>query len=304
MMDTQRLIALVIFSFSAILLWEAWQKHNAPKVAAPISTVPSQPAPGAGVPAPSIAPAPGSPAPGLTAPAPPPPAAAATQATGDTVVVKTDVFDVDINTQGGDVRRVTMKQVHSALDRKQPLVLMEPNPKHYFVTQSGLLGEGLPTHKSAYDAERRAYALADGQDAVDVRLKARDTGGVEVVKRLRFKRDSYVIEVAYEITNKTEKPLPAHAYFQFLRDGNAPSEEAAQTNAFAGVATFTGPAVYTDTEKFVKVDFGDIAKGKQAHAKKAKDGWVAIIQHYFVSAWLPKHGVEREYFTNKVGDNL
>jgi YidC/Oxa1 family membrane protein insertase len=88
-----------------------------------------------------------------------------------------------------------------------------------------------------------------------------------------------------------------------MRDGNPPSEAAAQTNAFAGVTTFTGPAVYTDEAKFTKVDFSDIAKGKQSHPKTAKDGWIAMIQHYFVSAWLPKNGVDREYYTNKVAEN-
>jgi YidC/Oxa1 family membrane protein insertase len=167
-----------------------------------------------------------------------------------------------------------------------------------------LLGDNLPSHKTPYEAERRTYVLGDGQDVIEIRLKARDGNGAEVVKRLRFKRGSYVIEVAYDITNKTDRPLSPFAYFQFLRDGNPPSEEAAQTSAFAGVTTFTGPAIYTDEAKFAKVDFGDVAKGKQSHVKKAKDGWIAIVQHYFVSAWLPPPGMEREYFTSKVGDNL
>src|SRR5258705_12062414 len=85
-----------------------------------------------------------------------------------------------------------------------------------------------------------------------------------------------------------------------MRDGNPPSEDAAQTSAFAGVTTFTGPAVYTEESKFVKVDFKDIDKGKTGYPKKARDGWVAMVQHYFVSAWLPKPGLEPEYFPNKV----
>jgi YidC/Oxa1 family membrane protein insertase len=295
MMDTQRLIALIVFSFTSLLLWDAWQKHNAPKIPAPTATTAS----------PSSVPTPSTPlaAPG-TPPPPTVPSAAPTTATGEPVTVKTDLFDVELNTLGGDIRRVTMRQVYSAKDRKQPLTLMEADPKHYFVTQSGLLGEGLPTHKTAYEAEQRSYVLRDGQDTLEVRLKARDASGAEVVKRYRFKRGSYLIDVAYDVANKSDKPLAPHAYFQFLRDANPPSEEAAQTNAFAGVTTFTGPAVYTEESKFSKVDFKDIEKGKQSHVKKASDGWIAMIQHYFVSAWLPKAGVEREYFTSKVGDNL
>ena len=298
MMDTQRLVALAVFAFSSMLLWEAWQKHNAPKIVeAPASTVPTASSRPGVVPPPTVQKA------GPSTPAVPS-ASATAQAPGEPVMVKTDLFDVELNTLGGDIRRVTMKKVHSALDRTQPLTLMEPDPNHYYVAQSGLLGDGLPTHKNAYEASQRAYTLADGKDSVEVAFKARDATGAEVTKRYTFHRGSYVIDIAYDITNKSEQPIAPLAYFQFLRDANSPSEQAAQTSKFAGVTTFTGPAVYTDEAKFQKVDFSDIAKGKQSHAKVAKDGWIGIVQHYFVSAWLPKDGVEREYFTSKVGDNL
>ena len=300
MMDTQRLIALSVFAFASIVLWEAWQKHNAPKIVPPsTSTVPAAPSSPANVAAPSASSAsPRAPIPAV------PGASAPSNAHGEPVTVKTDLLEVELSTLGGDIRRVTMKNVHSALDRTQPLTLMEPDPKHYFVTQSGLLGDGMPTHKSAYEAAQRSFALAEGKDSVEVVFKARDVNGVDVTKRYTFRRGSYVIDVAYDVANKSDKPLAPYAYFQFLRDANPPSEQAAQTSAFAGVTTFTGPAVYTDEAKFHKIDFGDIAKGKQTHAKKAKDGWIGIIQHYFVSAWLPKAGAEREYFTTKVGENL
>jgi YidC/Oxa1 family membrane protein insertase len=298
MMDTQRLIALVVFSFSALLLWDAWQKHNAPKA----PPAPASAAAPAGIPAPS---APLS-APTATPPAVTgaPPATAPTQASGDPVVIRTDLCEIELNTMGGDIRRVTMLQQHSAKDRAQPLTLLEPSSKHFFVTQTGLLGEGLPNHKTQYRADSRTFALAPGKETLEVRLTSSDAGGAEVVKRFAFKRGSYRIDVTFDIANRGDKPIAPHAYFQFLRDGNPPSEEAAQTSAFAGVTTFTGPAVYTDESKFVKVEFSDIQKGKQAHPKKAKDGWIAMVQHYFVSAWLPPQGVEREYFTNRVGDNL
>jgi YidC/Oxa1 family membrane protein insertase len=228
-----------------------------------------------------------------------------TAATGEPIVVKTDMFDVELNTMGGDIRRVTLKKVFSALDRTRPLTLLEPDTKHFFVTQSGLLGDGLPTHKTVYTPEARAYALADGIQTIEVRLKARDAGGAEVVKRYLFKRGRYEIDVGYEVKNATDKPIAnATAYYQFLRDSNQPSQEAAQTSSFAGVATFTGPAVYTEQSKFLKVDFADIQKGKQTHPKQSKDGWIGMIQHYFVSAWVPKVGLDREFFTAHVVDNL
>jgi YidC/Oxa1 family membrane protein insertase len=303
-MDIQRLIAFVVFSFSALLLWDAWQKHNAPKATAP-AAVATPATPGA-TPTPSTSLTPPSPAAAApsTSATPAAPASGAIATGGEPIVVKTDMFDVELNTAGGDIRRVKLHRVFSALDRTKPLTLLEPDPKQFFVTQSGLLGEGLPNHKTMYTADGREFSLAQGQDSVEVRLVARETAGVEVTKKFVFKRGSYEIAVSYEVKNTGEKPASPFAYFQFLRDGNPPSQEAAQTSSFAGVATFTGPALYTEESKFVKVDFKDIEKGKQTHPKKAKDGWIGLVQHYFVSAWLPKGGSEREYFTNRVGDNL
>jgi YidC/Oxa1 family membrane protein insertase len=301
-MDIQRLIAFVVFSFSALLLWDAWQKHNAPK--APVPAIPVAGAPAAPVGTPTLTPsAPVSPQ-GAPAASPAAPASAIVDATGQPVVVKTDLYEAELNTAGGDIRRVTLFKVFSALDRTKPLVLMAPDPKQYFVTQSGLLGEGLPSHKTMYTAESTAVTLPEGKDQVEVRLTARDVSGVEVTKKLTFRRGTYEILVSYEVKNAGEKPLAPFAYFQFLRDGNQPSQEAAQTSAMAGVATYTGPAVYTEEAKFVKVDFKDIEKGKQTHARKTKDGWIAVVQHYFVSAWLPAGNGDREFFTNKVGENL
>jgi YidC/Oxa1 family membrane protein insertase len=218
--------------------------------------------------------------------------------------VKTDLFEVELNTVGGDIQRVTLFKVFSALDRTKPLTLLAPDPKQYFVTQTGLLGDGLPSHKAVYAADAASYALADGKDQIEVRLVAKDVTGAEVVKKLVFRRGTYEILVTYEVRNTSDKPVAPHAYFQFQRDGNQPSQEAAQTSAIAGVATFTGPAVYTEETKFVKVDFKDIDKGKQSHARKAKDGWIGLVQHYFISVWLPKGSGEREYYTNRVGENL
>jgi len=295
MMDTQRLIALIVFSFSALLLWDAWQKHNAPlhppipaKASAP-STTPAIPT------APAMAPG---------AASPMPPAGTAAEVQAEPVRVQTDFLDVEISPVGGDIRKLTLREVHAAQDRTKPLTLLEPDPQHYFVTQSGLLDDGLPNHKTVYQAEQHSYVLEGGRDSVEVRLRAKDAAGDEVVKRFVFHRGSYEVDVGYEVTNHRDKPITPFAYFQFLRDSNPPSQQAAQTSSFGGVTTFTGPAVYTEEAKFQKIAFKDIDNGKLSYPRKTKDGWIAIVQHYFVSAWLPKAGMEREYFTNKVGNNL
>lgn len=295
-MDTQRLIAFVIFSFSALLLWDAWQKHNAPKAVAPSAGHSSVPA---ATPAPTSVPA-TSAAGAMPASAGVPPVAPSSA--GQPVKVRTDLMEVEFSTQGGDIRKVTFLQVSSAKDRTKPLTLLEPDAKHFYVVQTGLLGEGLPTHLSSWTAEQAEYAMGT-QDRLEVRFKSLGTVGAEVTKTYVFHRGTYAMEVVFEVANKGVAPLSPTGYFQFLRDGNPPSEEAAQTSAFAGVTTFTGPAVFTEESKFTKVDFSDITKGKQSHPKRAKDGWIGMVQHYFVSAWLPPKGIEREYYTSAVGDN-
>ena len=158
-MDIQRLIAFVVFSFSALLLWDAWQKHNVPKP--PASAVPvASPATANGGPVPvpvatpvaSTTPAPQA---GPTPPAPSAISDARVAATGQPVIVTTDLFEVELNTVGGDIRRLKLFKVFSALDRTKPLTLLAPDPKEYFVTQSGLLGEGL-------EAIRRDEAIRVG----------------------------------------------------------------------------------------------------------------------------------------------
>lgn len=311
-MDTQRLIALMVFSFSALLLWDAWQKHNAPKLP-PAAQMQTQTPPGtqsvagasatssAAVPSPTTNLASSAPK-ATTAPAATVPQAAAVEA-GAAIIVRTDQFEMEIGRTGGDIQRVTLLKHFSATDRTKPLTLLQPRDGHYFITQTGLLG-GLPNHTSRWTASAERHELAPGQDLLEVRLSNADHATVTVEKVFRFKRGSHVVDVAYELKNTGDAPVNALAYFQFLRDGNTPEGEASQSNPMTGVATFTGPAVYTNEKKFIKVGFSDIDKGKQEYPVKATDGWLALIQHYFVSAWLPKAGIEREYFTRKVTDKL
>lgn len=306
-MDTQRLVSLVIFTFSSLLLWEAWQKHNAPKAPpAPPAAVAAQATKGdsaaASVPTPSgnLA-AQNAAAPAANAASVPGVAGTSADTAAGTVKIKTDLMEIEVGKRGGDIQKVTLLKHFSAHDRNKPLVLLQPLEGHFFVTQSGLLGG--PNHTALWNSAQESYELKGGEADLQVKLTS-EAAGVEVTKTYRFKPGSYVIDVSYNIQNKGESPIAPTAYFQFLRDSNPPEGEAAQSNPMTGVATFTGPAFYTDEKKFVKVSFSDIEKGKQQHPGKAKDGWAALVQHYFVSAWLPKQGTDREYFTRKVSDKL
>jgi len=131
-----------------------------------------------------------------------------------------------------------------------------------------------------------------------VRLTAPAAGGVEVAKVFRFRRGSYLIDVSFEIANGGAASMQPYAYFQLVRDEKPLPGDSAM------LPTFTGIALYTDKDKFQKVAFSDIDKGKAQFTKISEDGWVAILQHYFFSAWLPKSGVPREFFARRLEDGL
>ena len=217
--------------------------------------------------------------------------------------MKTDFLLVELDTQGGDVRSVTLLKHPAHGDAGRAFNLMQEKVGAYFVAQSGLLGQGLPNHTANWTTSHDKYDLA-GAEKLNVTLTNNDTPGVIITKTYTFNRGSYVIDVRHDIKNGSGEPIAPKAYFQFLRDGNSPEGESTGNNPFTGVVTFTGPAVYTDLKKYQKVNFSDIDKDKQDFVKEASDGWIAMVQHYFVSAWLPATGLKREFFTKKVTDKL
>jgi YidC/Oxa1 family membrane protein insertase len=289
-MDTQRLILFFVFSFSLLLLWDSWQKEHRP----PTPTIAQQGTVQATVPSPSV-PAQATPA-AQRKPGDAIPPNAAAPAKHETLRVTTDNLVADIDLQGGDIVRLELLRQKDTLDEKVNFVLFAP--EHHYAAQSGLIGPGLPTHKTMYSAGAREYALTDGQDKLQVRLEAPGPEGVKTVKTLTFHRRSYVIDISHEIINGSAAPLEAHAYFQFLRDGAAPAGDPKMVN------TYTGAAIYTEQEKFHKISFSDLDKDKASFPKTADNGWIAVLQHYFVSAWLPKEGTQREFYAKPLADKL
>lgn len=287
-MDNRRLILLLVFSFSLVMLWDGWQKHNQPKVPATAAAAGGT----AGVPTPTTAGAPGAVAvPGQ--PAAPAPVAA------PKAIIRTDVLVAEVSAQGGDIVRLELTKHHSSEDNTRNYVLFDNGEKHNYAAQTGLIGNGLPNHKTLFTLGAAEATLKDGENAVTLRLDAPPTAdGIKVAKLITFNRGSYQAEVSYEITNGSGAPIAPHAYFQFTRDGK-PAE---QPGGF-GVQTFTGPAFYTEAEKYQKVAFEDIAAKKAKFVTKAADGWAAMVQHYFVAGWAPTSG-EREFFANQVSSDL
>src|SRR6185503_17766874 len=157
---------------------------------------------------------------------------------GAMIEVETDLMVARISTEGGDLRYVQFKKHRDTLDKKKDFVLLEVSPERTYVAQSGLIGNGLPNHRTTYAASSGNQQLADGQDALEVRLTAPGAGGVEVAKIYRFHRGSYLVEVSFELTNKAAAPLQPYAYFQLVRDSRPLAGDSAM------LPTFTGMAVY------------------------------------------------------------
>jgi len=294
-MDTQRIILLIIFSFSVLMLWEAWQReHRPPPAPAETAQAPAgKAAPPPGVPTPSI---PGTESKPASTQATPPAPGGETPARQDLIRVRTDLVDMEISPTGGDIVRLELLGHKDTVDLKQNFVLL--SPKIHSALQSGLIGTDLPNHKTEFTAAAKEYKLEPGKDTLEVRLEATNAAGVRVIKTYTLRRSSYVMDIAQEVVNTGATPIDAYAYFQVTRD-NSP----APGDTFM-LRTFHGPAVYTEQDKYVKVSFDDIDKGKTKYTKNADNGWIAMVQHYFVTALVPPGKEPREFYTRRLGDGL
>jgi YidC/Oxa1 family membrane protein insertase len=309
MNDIRRTILWVIFGFSMVLLWDQWQLHNGNKatffptttVAAPAATpagAASAPAvPGASgaasVPTGSTTP------PGTLAqvPGPATPAAAA-PASRERVVVTTDVLKLTFDTEGGSLVQAELLKHADLADTQRNLLLLEESAARVYVAQTGLIGAaGLPTHKTLMNASGER-ALKDGANALVVKFESPDSGGVKLVKTWTLKRGAYDIAVRHEVVNTGTAPVTPQVYLQLVRDGNKLPGES------AFYSTFTGPAVFTDAKKYQKIEFSDIEKNKADFEKASPNGYVAMVQHYFASAWMLADGISRDIFMRKVDNNL
>jgi len=297
MNDIRRTILWVIFGFSMVLLWDQWQIHNGhkatffPKPEAPASAQ-AKPA-SAAVPSASVQPGGAAqlPAQGQTV------AQAASAQPRELIDVQTDLYKLRFDTEGGSLVHAELLQHPDLLDASKNFVLLDESKDRVYVAQTGLIGGQLPTHKSPmrFSGERQ---LAQGQNALVLRFESDEVGGVKLVKTYTLQRGSYAIGVAHEVVNRGAAAVSPQLYLQLLRDGNKPAGES------SFYSTFTGPAIYTEAKKYHKVEFSDIEKNKAEIDKTSNNGYVAMVQHYFATAWLLGEGIARENFVRKVDNNL
>ncbi len=309
MNDIRRTILWVIFGFSMVLLWDQWQVytgHKAMFFPSPVKQVSdSNSSVAAHTAAPALPAVPGSVAPAVLGGIQ---ASAIGNSDANAVVprerltVSTDVLKVSFDSEGGSLTRTEfVKQIDMA-DKTKSFVLLDQTNERNYVAQSGLIasvaGGVFPTHKSNMALLAGDRSLKDGSNELVVRFESPEVGGVKLVKTYTMSRGSYAVAVKHEVVNHSASSISPQLYIQLVRDGNKPAGES------SFYSTFTGPAIYTEAKKYQKVEFADIEKNKVDIEKQAENGYVAMVQHYFASAWILGDGIKRDLFMRKVDTNL
>ena len=288
-MDTRRLVLFVIFSFSIMMLWDAWQQQHAP--IAPVQQTAQTPSGKASEDS------------TLSNSS----SASTVNANNDgsfklekgqRIKVATDLFEAEIDTIGGDLRHLALKKHRAAETKDGNYVLMDDaKTPLLYVAQTGLMSANLPNHKSTFTSTATSYTMVESAASQEVRLSWAGSGaasGINVDKIYTFHRGSYVIDVRYQIKNGGSQVITPSAYYQVVHDN-----ESKQGSKM--MPTFTGGAYYTEADKFKKVKFADMAKDQLS--KTSQDGWIGLIEHYFASAWIPKAGDKREFYTKQLNDD-
>ena len=312
-MQSQRAILWVVFSMSLLFLWDGWQKSQGQpsilggfvksdqNVPAAAGSNPKAPAAKTDASVPSASTSATAPAAAGT----PPANAPATQNTR-TLTLANEVLKLSVDTGGAQIKRAELLKQKDLEKVNANVVLMDSVPGYTYVAQSGFVGApaaavGVPENEQAFPNHRSVFTVVqeprtDG-DVTTVKLQA-ESGGLRVLRTYSLSKGSYLLGVKDELSNIGTVALKPVEYMQLVRDSNKPSGES------QFYSTFTGPVVYSDEQKFQKLDFKDIDKEKVEHQKTSSDGWVGMIQHYFVSAWVPDAKTTREFYARKVDANL
>ena len=307
MNDIRRTILWVVFGFSMVLLWDQWQIYNGHKAtffpAPPVTAeAPAGATPGitTGVPGAAGVPSATSTATPQAVPGGAP--SETTKSAREVIEVETDVLKLRLDSEGGSVLRAELLKHADVHHAGQPVVLLDESRERVYLAQSGLIpGAGapaLPTHKTPMTLTSQERRLADGAKELKLRFESASVNGVKLVKTYLLRRGAYDITIEHEVINQSATAVAPQLYVQLVRDGNKPEGES------SFYSTFTGPAVYTNAKKYQKVEFSDIEKNKVEMEKQSQDGYVAMVQHYFASAWWLPNNLQRDLFARKIDNNL
>ena len=290
MNDIRRTILWVIFGFSMVLLWDQWQVHNGNKATFfPTPAQQSKVTADAASAVPQVAGVPSPVAPQGTQTVPVVETRAAAK---ELVQVETDLFKLSFDTEGGTLVRVELLKHDDEQKPGHKIVLLDDSKDRIYTAQTGLIssipGVTLPTHKTVMTVRPGVRKLKDGDNELSIAFESAAQNGVKLVKTYTVKRGAYDMVVKHDIVNSGSQDVAPQLYFQLVRDGNKPVGES------SFYSTFTGPAIYTDAKKYQKVEFADIKKKKVDVEKQSNTGYIAMVQHYFASAWILPEGMNRD----------
>ncbi len=218
---------------------------------------------------------------------------------GNLIHIRTDVLDLLVDPRGGDIIQAALPQHDAVLNSEQPFVLLEQNSNRTYVAQSGLIGQDGPDAakggRPLYTSKQTEYVM-DG-DSLDVDLVLTTDSGVQVTKRFSFTQGEYKVGVEFIVNNTSSEAFDAILFGQIKRDGSPdPSQQTSM-----GMQSYLGAVFSTVENNYQKVDFGDM--DEERFKTSSPDGWVAMVQHYFLSAWIPAPGAEYTYQTRKLNGN-
>ncbi|MFM7801585.1 MAG: membrane protein insertase YidC [Limnohabitans sp.] len=297
MNDIRRTILWVIFGFSLVMLWDQWQLSqgkNPTFFPKPVQTSPANDNPATAgknsseqqsdLPQVSNL-----------------PEASTTATAAKRIEAETDVLKLQFSTEGGNLVKAELLKHKDVNRNDQNVVLMDDSKERVYLAQSGLIGVASgapwPTHKTPMIVSGDTM-LKEGEKELQITFASEPVGEVKLLKTYVLKRGSYAIEVKHEVVNLSGDSITPQLYVQLVRDGNPPEGES------AFYSTFTGPAVYTTAKKYQKIEFSDIEKNNTDFEKQSQQGYVAMVQHYFASAWLLDDTQQRELFARKIDNNL
>ncbi|GAW87264.1 YidC/Oxa1 family membrane protein insertase [Bathymodiolus platifrons methanotrophic gill symbiont] len=284
-MENIRFVLIVILAMISLMLWEAWQADYGPQPEVPMQTAID---------------ANGN------------PINIGTENNQDTselplsevvanniISVNTDVYQLEIDTQGGTLRNLDLLDYTVVKGEEQKIRLFDSSTEKLFLGQSGLLTSGksvkLPNHNSELSSAKTSYELKAGENILTVPLTWTDGNGLNYTKTYTFTRGSYVIGLDQKIDNQSANDWTGRQYTQLLRVPHSDGKG----NTF--IRTYSGAVVYTEEDKYQKIDFDDMAE--EDLKTKTIGGWSAMIQHYFATAWVPPAADEEHYFTKELSNS-
>ncbi|MFO7592533.1 MAG: membrane protein insertase YidC [Pseudomonadota bacterium] len=295
-MDFQRIILVAALTFTLVLMWQAWQEdYGQPKAVTEATTTDSVQLEDGAVEKREDMPR--APEEGGAAQSSDTPVVQQAKV-AERIHVRTDVYDIELDTTGGDLRRVDLLNYPVSVDKPdQPVRLMDDGDKFY-IAQAAMIASGesaAPSHHQQFRAEKSNYSLTEGEDSLEVRLSWSDeTGSIHVDKIYTFHRGSYAIDVNFVVTNNSDRSWSGHVYRQLQR--NEPSDS---SSLF--MPTYTGGVIYSQEEKYEKIKFEDMRE--QSLNRNIQGGWVAMIEHYFLSSWIPDQEETGNYYTKAPSGN-